>query len=326
MVEVVAALFWRNGRFLICRRPAHKARGLLWEFVGGKVEPGETKEQALARECREELDIEIAVETPFTALTHVYPDLTVRLTLFHARIVSGEPKLLEHADLRWIVPEEIPEYEFCPADAEILRLLQTPLAERAKAYIGALFAGNADGHDVSHTLRVYKTALRLAKAEGADETVVALAALLHDADDEKLFPETAGSLANAAGFLAANGADEATSARVLQCIREISFHKGVTPSSIEGKCVQDADRLDAIGAVGIGRTFAFGGARSRAMYDPAAARGAGGGSDTLSHFYDKLLLIKDKMQTETGGALARYRHAVLEAFLEEFYAEIDGEK
>lgn len=326
MVEVVAALFWREGRFLICQRPAHKARGLLWEFVGGKVEPGETKEQALARECREELDIEVSVGAQFTALTHVYPDLTVRLTLFNARIVSGEPKLLEHADLRWILPDEIPDYEFCPADEEILRLLQTSLAERAKAYIQTLFAGNADGHDVSHTLRVYGTALRLAKAEGADETITGLAALLHDADDEKLSPETAGTLANAAGFLAANGADEETSARVLQCIREVSFHKGAVPAAIEGKCVQDADRLDAIGAVGIGRTFAFGGARGRAMYDPAAQRGAGGGNDTISHFYDKLLRIRDKMQTGTGRALAEHRHAVLEAFLEEFYAEIDGEK
>ena len=200
------------------------------------------------------------------------------------------------------------------------------VAEQAKRYITELFADNADGHDVSHTLRVTETALRLAKAEGADETVVALAALLHDADDEKLSPATAGTLANAAGFLKTVGVDGETAARVLNCIRAVSFHKGRTPTTIEGKCVQDADRLDAIGAVGIARTFAYGGAHGRAMYDPATQRGTGGGTDTLSHFYDKLLLIKDKMQTETGRALAERRHAVLEDFPKEFYRELDGER
>ena len=120
MVEVVAALIWENGRFMICRRPAHKARGLLWEFVGGKVEPGETKPEALIRECREELDITLSVGSVFTEVTHVYPDITVHLTLFNAFIAGGEPKLLEHVGLQWITPEEIPEYEFCPADREIL--------------------------------------------------------------------------------------------------------------------------------------------------------------------------------------------------------------
>lgn len=121
MTEVVAALIWDGGRFLICQRPAHKARGLLWEFVGGKVEPGETKEEALRRECREELDILLAVHDVFMDVTHVYPDLTVHLTLFNASIAAGEPKLLEHNAMRWITPEEIPQYDFCPADEEILK-------------------------------------------------------------------------------------------------------------------------------------------------------------------------------------------------------------
>ena len=123
MVEVVAALIWREDRFMICRRPAHKARGLLWEFVGGKAEPGETLPEALRRECREELDIEVAVGEEYMSLTHVYPDITVHLTLFSCTIAAGEPKLLEHADLRWITPAEIPDYEFCPADEEILKRL-----------------------------------------------------------------------------------------------------------------------------------------------------------------------------------------------------------
>ncbi len=125
MTEVVAALLWDEDRFLICQRPANKARGLLWEFVGGKVEPGETKEQALQRECREELAISIDVGPVFWETVHEYPDMTVHLTLFSATIVKGPPQRLEHADLRWILPEEIPQFSFCPADKPVLDLLQT---------------------------------------------------------------------------------------------------------------------------------------------------------------------------------------------------------
>ena len=120
MTEVVAALIWQGETFMICQRPAHKARGLLWEFVGGKVEPGETKEQALIRECREELAVTVSVGEIFMDVVHEYPDLTVRLTLFHASIAEGEPQMLEHNDIRWITPREIPQYAFCPADVEIL--------------------------------------------------------------------------------------------------------------------------------------------------------------------------------------------------------------
>ena len=124
MVEVVAALVWNKNKFMICQRPAHKARGLLWEFVGGKVESGETKEQALVRECKEELDILLSVGDVFMDVTHEYPDLTVHLTLFNATIAEGEPQKLEHNDIKWITPIEIPNYEFCPADEEILMRLQ----------------------------------------------------------------------------------------------------------------------------------------------------------------------------------------------------------
>ncbi len=124
VTEVVAALIWQGDRFLICQRPAHKARGLLWEFVGGKLEPGESGPEALIRECREELDITVSVGDVFTAVTHEYPDLTVHLTLYHARIKAGEPKLLEHLAMRWIRVAEIPDYDFCPADVDILERLQ----------------------------------------------------------------------------------------------------------------------------------------------------------------------------------------------------------
>ena len=119
MVEVVAALIWDEDRFLICQRPENKARSLLWEYVGGKVEPGETKEEALVRECKEELDITVSVHSKFFDVVHEYPDITIHLTLFNASILEGEITLLEHKDSRWILPREIPDFEFCPADKTI---------------------------------------------------------------------------------------------------------------------------------------------------------------------------------------------------------------
>ncbi|WP_101910010.1 (deoxy)nucleoside triphosphate pyrophosphohydrolase [Marasmitruncus massiliensis] len=124
MTEVVAALIWDKDQFLICQRPANKARALLWEFVGGKVESLETKEQALVRECREELDITLSVGDIFMDVIHEYPDITVHLTLFHAKIADGTPRLLEHNDLKWINVSEIDKFSFCPADVEILRRLK----------------------------------------------------------------------------------------------------------------------------------------------------------------------------------------------------------
>ena len=120
MIEVVAALVGKDDKFMICQRPAHKARGLLWEFVGGKVESGETKEQALIRECKEELDVLLFVGDVFMDVIHEYPDITVHLTLFNATVAEGEPQKLEHNDIRWITPSDIPNYDFCPADEEIL--------------------------------------------------------------------------------------------------------------------------------------------------------------------------------------------------------------
>ena len=119
--EVVAALIWEGNRFLICQRPANKSRAFLWEFVGGKVEPGETKEQALIRECKEELNIQIAVGDVFMDVVHEYPDICIHLTLFHSKILEGEPCKIEHNDMKWIMPSEISEYQFCPADKPILQ-------------------------------------------------------------------------------------------------------------------------------------------------------------------------------------------------------------
>lgn len=124
MIEVVAALIWKDDKFLICQRPENKVLGLLWEFVGGKVENGETKEQALIRECREELGITLSIGEVFMDVIHEYPDFTVHMTLFNASIAEGEPQKLEHNDIRWITVHEIPQFDFCPADEKILKRLQ----------------------------------------------------------------------------------------------------------------------------------------------------------------------------------------------------------
>ena len=124
MTEVVAALIWDGPRFLACQRPAHKARGLLWEFVGGKVEAGESKEEALIRECREELDVSVSVGEVFMDVVHTYPDLTVHLTIFNASLMEGSLTLLEHADAKWLTVDQIDSYPFCPADKEILERIK----------------------------------------------------------------------------------------------------------------------------------------------------------------------------------------------------------
>lgn len=147
MLEVVAALIRDNGKFLICQRPADKARGLLWEFVGGKVEPGETLEAALCRECREELNIQIEVGGEFLKVTHKYPDVAVRLTVFEAEIIRGVPTLLEHAAIRWITPDEIKFFNFCPADDKILKKI---MSERTDGKAGKRLGASGEKLAVKH--------------------------------------------------------------------------------------------------------------------------------------------------------------------------------
>ena len=161
MIEVVAALIWDNGKFLICQRPAHKARGLMWEFVGGKIEAGETGEQALARECREELDIEVCAEEIFFEVTHKYPDISVHLTIYNAKIKEGIPKLLEHAALKWITPEEIKFYNFCPADVKILKKIMRERSNgRAKKQLGAKGEKRAASHLKKQGWKIVETNYR----------------------------------------------------------------------------------------------------------------------------------------------------------------------
>ena len=185
-----------------------------------------------------------------------------------------------------------------------------PIIEKAFTYITALFSKNAGGHDAEHTLRVYRNAMKISEREqGCDLQIVALAALLHDADDHKLFQTE--NNANARRFLTENRVPEEEIERICQAINAVSFsrNKDKSPLTIEGKIVQDADRLDALGAVGIARTFAYGGEHGRPM------------QESIQHFHDKLLLLKDLMNTETGRRLAEKRHAVLEEFLREFEEE-----
>ena len=184
------------------------------------------------------------------------------------------------------------------------------VVDNAIASIEELFRGNAGGHDAAHTLRVYRNAMKIAEKEpGCDVGTAALAALLHDADDHKLFATE--NNANARAFLAENGATDGETERICAVINAVSFSKnrGRVPETLEAKVVQDADRLDAIGAIGIARTFAYGGEHGRSL------------DESVQHFYDTLLLLKDLMNTEAGKALAEERDAFLEEFLRRYREE-----
>ena len=197
------------------------------------------------------------------------------------------------------------------------------MIDAAMDFAREIFLGDGSGHDFDHTLRVYHMAVRIAKEEGADVETAALAALLHDVDDRKLSPETCEHKDRAVGFLRGQGMDEARIRRIVEIISQISFTAGYgRPSTLEGMCVQDADRLDAIGAIGIGRAFAFGGNHNRLMHDPEGLDKTA----TVEHFYDKLFKLKDLMNTQTGRTLAKQRDEFMHSFLEQFYAESVGQR
>lgn len=192
---------------------------------------------------------------------------------------------------------------------------------KAMEFARTVFAGDASGHDFDHTLRVYHMATRLAQEEGADLQTVQLAALLHDVDDRKLSPETYEGKLRAVNFLKENGVEDGKMREIVDIISRISFSAQLPPpESIEGKCVRDADRLDALGAIGIARTFAFGGSRGRRMHDPEGLDQ----NASIQHFYDKLLRLKEDMLTATGRRMAEERDRYMRQFLEQFYAEWDG--
>ena len=183
------------------------------------------------------------------------------------------------------------------------------LTEAAKAYIRTLFAGNSDGHGSDHAERVYRNAMMIAETEPCDRQIVALAALLHDADDHKLFDTE--DNANARRFLSEHGVERESTERIVEVINAVSFskNKGRKPETAEGRIVQDADRLDAIGAVGIARTFAYGGKNGRTL------------ADSIRHFHEKLLLLKDLVNTDQAKELAEQRHEWMLQFLQEWEEE-----
>ncbi|MGB7595095.1 MAG: HD domain-containing protein [Erysipelotrichaceae bacterium] len=207
--------------------------------------------------------------------------------------------------------------------------------QAALYYAKQQFEHEAGGHDFHHTLRVYRMAMRLAAVEGGDPQIIALAAILHDVDDYKLFGSPQGSTLKAESFMRDQHLDLVLVEQVAEIIRTLSFRgTDSTPcETLEGKIVQDADRLDAIGAIGIARAFAFGGNRNRIMHDPdippnlmmdEAAYKTNKGT-TLNHFYEKLLYLKDRMNTDAAKEIAAHRHHYLEAFLQEFHAEWNAE-
>ncbi len=208
------------------------------------------------------------------------------------------------------------------------------IIDRAAAYVREKFENEYSGHDWFHTLRVFRTATRIAEAEGADVETVQLAALLHDVDDRKLSPETYADKANARSFLSANNVEESKISEICRIISEISFAENCIPSTLEGKCVQDADRLDAIGAVGIARAFAYGGNHNRLMYHPdvkpnlnmSKEEYVNSKSTTVNHFYEKLFKLTDMMNTDTAKSIAKERDEYMRTFIDEFMDEWEGKK
>ena len=204
--------------------------------------------------------------------------------------------------------------------------------DRAKEFAKSIFEGDSSGHDIHHTIRVHDLARTICSEEGGDEDIVRLSALLHDVDDRKLFGDN--GYANARRFMDSESIGKADQDRICEIIGQISF-KGkdsVVPTTIEGKIVQDADRMDAIGAIGIARAFAYGGSRGRPMYDPDDAPKEGmsekeyfsNKGSSINHFYEKLLLLKDMMNTPTAKRMAQKRHDYMVRFLEEFMSEWEG--
>lgn len=210
------------------------------------------------------------------------------------------------------------------------------IIDDALRFVKNIFKNDSSGHDYFHTLRVYNIATKLAQREGADLRTVQLASLLHDVDDIKLSPETHEDKKIAVMFLKGHGATDAEINNICTIIDEVSF-KGTdsaVPQTIEGKCVQDADRLDAIGAIGIARAFAYGGSHHRVMHDPEIKPALNMNeneyrrhiSTTINHFYEKLFLLKDLMNTATAKSIAESRSAYMEEYIAQFSAEWDGKR
>ena len=210
------------------------------------------------------------------------------------------------------------------------------IIDDAKSYIKIIFENDYSGHDYFHSLRVCDIARKLAEKEEADIKIVSLAALLHDVDDRKLSPQTYENKENAIKFLKCKNISESDIKKICDIIDEVSFkgNDSVVPTTKEGKCVQDADRLDALGAIGIARVFAYGGSHNRKMYDPNIFPRVGvdkvqyqnGTTTSINHFYEKLFLLKDLMNTDSARKIAERREKFMTTYIEEFMLEWNGEE
>lgn len=209
-------------------------------------------------------------------------------------------------------------------------IIDSKVRERMVSEVMDRFSGDSGGHDADHTFRVVRNALRIWESEGGDRDVIELAAMLHDVDDRKLFGGNPDQCIHALAIMG-DDFDDDTKDAVCGIIRDVSFKGKDTkvPDSLEGMIVQDADRLDAIGAIGVARAFAYGGSKGRRMYDPDDRPKLDMGEEqyfsntgtTINHFYEKLLLLKGMMNTDAGRRMAEHRHGFMESFLDEFYDE-----
>lgn len=212
--------------------------------------------------------------------------------------------------------------------------MQKEIINRALEYVKKIFENDYSGHDYFHAFRVFRMATHIATKENANLEIVQLAALLHDVDDIKLSPETHAEKTNARSFLAANNIDEIVICEICQIIEEISYvgNDSVIPKTLEGKCVQDADRLDAIGAIGIARAFAYGGNHNRLMHHPDIKPNMdmekeeynNHVSTTINHFYEKLFRLTELMNTCTAKDIAKGREIYMKDYISEFMDEWDG--
>ena len=209
------------------------------------------------------------------------------------------------------------------------------LVERTTRYVKEYFENEGSGHDWWHIFRVNRMALQLAKKEGGDMFIIEMAALLHDLDDWKLFENNGQDVSKARKWLKSLGLEPNIIKQIEDIIGQVSFEGAnveVKATSIEAQIVQDADRLDAIGAIGIARTFAYGGSKGRLLYHPEIEPVMHNSFDTykynkaptINHFYEKLLLLKDRMNTSTAKEMAKKRHQFMELYLENFYQEWDA--
>ena len=208
------------------------------------------------------------------------------------------------------------------------------IIDEAIEYVKKVFEQDYSGHDFFHTFRVYKMAITIAKQESADMLIVQLAALLHDVDDRKLSPETYANKDKAVDFLRKHNVPQKTIKTIIDIIDAVSFMgvDSIVPGSIEGKCVQDADRLDAIGAIGIARAFTYGGNHNRAIYNPdipfqekmTKEEYQNNISTTINHFYEKLFQLSERMNTDTAKVIAKERDSYMRAYVSEFLAEWEG--